>query len=226
MLTYRQEGEVAVLTLDDGKANALGHELMDALNDALNRVEQEAQAVVIQGRPGRFSAGFDLKELTRGPEASAALVGKGARLLLRLFRFPMPVVAACTGHAVAGGALLLLATDTRIGVRGDFRYVLNETAIGVELPTFGVQLALARLSKRHHTAAVIQSKVYSPEEAINAGFVDAVVEAEELEAAAIQHATALTQLPTLAYTQNKLSMRKEYIARIETGLNDSIAMGS
>ena len=105
MLDFRSEGEVAVITMDDGKANAVSHSFIDNLNQGLDRAEAESRAVVLQGRSGVFSAGFDLKEIGKGPAESKALVDKGASLLLRLFSFPMPVVAASAGHAIAAGAL-------------------------------------------------------------------------------------------------------------------------
>ena len=146
MLEYQMQGDVAVLTMDDGKANAVSHAYIDALSEGLDRAEEDAKAVVLLGRVGVFSAGFDLKEIAKGPAESKALVDRGAALLFRLFTFPMPVVAASAGHAIAAGALLLLASDTRIGVGGDAKYGLNETAIGMSLPPFGL-LSLIHISE-------------------------------------------------------------------------------
>ena len=218
MLSYRIEGDVAVLTMDDGKANAVGHGYIDALNEGLDRAEKEASAVVLVGRPGVFSAGFDLKELGKGGDAMLALLQKGANLLLRLFTHSQPLVAASTGHAIAAGSLILFACDTRFIADGAFKVGLNETAIGVELPTFGQQLALARLPKRYHTEAIIQSKIYTPQESLTAGFVDQVVPIEEVETLAIQKAQELSALPSSAYHQNKLASRSEFIEKIKASL--------
>ena len=106
MLDYQMHGDVAVLTMDDGKANAVSHAYIDALSEGLDRAEEQAKAIVLLGRAGVFSAGFDLKEIGKGPAESKALVDRGAALLFRLFTFPMPVVAASAGHAIAAGALL------------------------------------------------------------------------------------------------------------------------
>ena len=116
-MTYQLDGHVAVLTFDDGKANALSHQALDALEAALDRAEADpdARAILLAGRPGRFSAGFDLATMTAGVEEMRWLVGAGANLIARLLLEPLPVVAACTGHALAAGALLLLACDQRIG---------------------------------------------------------------------------------------------------------------
>ena len=126
-VTVSVEKDIAWLELDDGKANALGPVVLEALHEALNRVEDSAKAIVLTGREGVFSGGFDLSVVSRGADAARGMAGSGARLALRLFESGRPVVAACTGHAIAMGALLLLASDTRIGVEGAFRLGLNET---------------------------------------------------------------------------------------------------
>jgi len=211
-------GGVAVITLDDGKANAVGHNFIEALNEGLDRAQVEAKAVLISGRAGVFSAGFDLKEFDKGPAATSALVNSGANLLLRVFSHPQPVVVACTGHAVAAGALLLLAADTRIGADGDFKIGLNETAIGMPLPVFGLQLAAARLSKRHQSAAVIQGRLFSPLHAKDAGYIDEVVHEADVMNKALGWATQLAELPAEAYAANKLGVRDAYIQAIQASL--------
>lgn len=219
MLNYQRQGDVALIGLDDGKANAVGHTFIDALNEGLDRALEDSKAVLISGRPGVFSAGFDLKEFEKGPDATTALVNKGANLLLRIFSHPQPVVISCAGHAVAAGAFILLAADTRIGVSGDFKIGLNETAIGMTLPVFGLQLADARLSKRHQTAATVQAQLFNPVQAEDAGFLDQVVTADELADAALQTAAALAALPGEAYAANKLAVRQAHIQTIQASLS-------
>ena len=219
MLNYELVDKVAVITMDDGKANAVSHGFIDGLTDGLDRAETEAKAVVIFGRSGVFSAGFDLKEIGKGPAESKALVDRGAALLLRLFTFPLPVVTASAGHAIAAGALLMLASDTRIGVAGEAKYGLNETAIGMTLPPFGLQIGLCRLSKRYQTEAMIQAKLYDGDEALKVGYLDHVVAAEQLQVAAMAKATELAQLPSDAYAAMKLLVRQQYIDVIAASLN-------
>src|SRR5690606_29356616 len=108
-IQYQLEDGVAVITLDDGKANAIGHDLIASLNEALSRAEAEASSVLLVGRPGRFSAGYNLSEMMAGADSARRLVRSGGELLLRVFSSPLPVVAACSGHALAAGAILLLA---------------------------------------------------------------------------------------------------------------------
>src|SRR5579862_730602 len=139
---------IAVITMDDGKANALSPAVIQALHTSLDRAEREAAAVLLTGRARRLSGGFDLSVMTSSVDAMRALVTAGADLLLRVYLFPRPVVVACNGHALAMGALLLLAADYRVGAAGDFKIGLNEVSIQMPLPLFGMELARARLSKR------------------------------------------------------------------------------
>ncbi len=219
LVQYELREGVARLSLDDGKANAISHAMLDAVNGALDRAEKEAGAVLIAGRPGRFSAGFDLSVMRSGGAAVGELVGGGARLALRLYEFPSPVVAACTGHALAMGAILLLASDTRLGARGDFKLGLNEVAIGMTLPHFGVELARDRLSKRHFTRAVAEAEIYTPEGAVDAGFLDRLEAPEALLDAAQAEAERLAQLSRGAHHGTKLAMRRETIERVREALD-------
>jgi enoyl-CoA hydratase len=222
-LSYRLEGDVAVLTMDDGKANALSHEMIGALRKALDRAEGEAGAVALLGRAGRFCAGFDLAVMGGGPEAARELVTAGAELLLRLYEFPRPTVIGAGGHALAAGALLLCAADTRIVARGDFKIGLNEVAIGMSLPIFGVELARDRLSKRHYTAAVLQARLYDGDGAVDAGFADRAVAPDAVARAAIDAAQALSQLSRGAYAGTKQKARAATVARIRESLAEDMA---
>ena len=222
-LNYELDGKVAVISIDDGRANAIGHDLIDDMNAALERSEKEARALMIIGRPGRFSAGFDLSVMTGSVDGMQNLVKAGADMLVRLYMHPQPVVAACTGHALAAGALMLLVSDTRIGVKGDFKVGLNEVAIGMGLPIFGVEFARDRLSKRHLTAAVSQGTVYSPEEACDVGFLDTVVAEEALIDTARSEARRLAQLATGAVALTKITLRGKTADYINATLEEDIA---
>ncbi|MCP5055870.1 MAG: crotonase/enoyl-CoA hydratase family protein [bacterium] len=185
LLRYELSEEVAILRFDDGKANAISPTALDALNAGLDRAEKEARVVALIGRPGRFSAGFDLSVMRQGPEAAQSLVGGGAELLARMVESPLPIVAGCSGHALAMGALMLLAADQRIGSEGEFKLGLNEVAIGMTLPQFGVELAEERLSRRHLQRSVAQAEIYDPAGATDAGYLDRLVPAEQLEDATL-----------------------------------------
>src|SRR4051794_31149557 len=98
---FEQDGNVAVVTMDDGKANALSYAMMDAVEAAIAKAGDGTAALVLAGRPGKFCAGFDLREMGAGPDRARALVSRGADFLLKLYGLPMPLVVACTGHALA-----------------------------------------------------------------------------------------------------------------------------
>ena len=218
VMKYELVGEVALLRFDDGKANAVGHAFIDAMNEGLDRAEKEAKAVVILGRAERFSAGFDLSEFKKGAEATQSLLNKGTIMFHRLYGHPQPVIAACTGHAIAAGGFLLLACDTRIGTAGDYKLGLNETAIGMSFPVFGHELANSRVSKRHLTAVLLQSKLYDPEGAVDAGFLDEVIAADKLEQHALEIAAQLAQLPGAAYGKNKRDVRASSLQNIKDSI--------
>ena len=188
-ITFETHDDVAVIRMDDGKANAFGHDAIDGVNAGLERAEAEAKAVVLVGREGKFSAGFDLSIMAGDDrDARVALLGDGARLCHRLYMHPQPVVAAVTGHALALGALVLASCDLRIGADGPFKIGTNEVAIGMALPRFGVEVARDRLSKRHFTAAEQWARIYDPAGAAEAGWLDTVVAADQVEATALEAA--------------------------------------
>lgn len=215
-MDYHVEDDIAVLTLDDGKVNAVGHALLDYFNEGLDKAEADGSAaLVIRGREGMFSAGFDLKEFARSAEAGISMVERGIELLIRLYGYPLPVVVACSGHGIAMGAFIILACDTRIGTRGDFRITLPETAISMEIPGPMRALTLSRLSPRFLTRAAIQSEVFAPDDAVTAGFLDEVVEAAQLDERAMAAARTLAQLPGEFYARNKLFARAHVIREME-----------
>ena len=214
-MNFRIEQEIAIFEFDDGKANALGHELIEQFFFALDEAESQAKGLLIAGREGVFSAGFDLKEINEGGSAAAKLVKKGAKLFHRMFDFPRPLVACCAGHAVAAGAFLLLSCDYRIGSGGPFKYGLNETAIGMApLPVFGSELALSRLSPRFLSRAVIQSEMFSPDDALEAGFLDQIAEANDLFEIGKSKTLELSSLPSVAYGKMKRSIRASSLERM------------
>ncbi|MFQ5667089.1 MAG: crotonase/enoyl-CoA hydratase family protein [Candidatus Binatia bacterium] len=220
---YELRDSVAVITMDDGKANALSPGVITALGQCLDRSTREAQAVLLAGRDRRLSGGFDLTVMTSGPEAARQLVTAGAELMLKLYTFPRPVVVACTGHALAAGAILLLVADMRLGARGDFKIGLNEVAIQLTLPVFAMELARARLSKRHFTMATTQARIYDPETAKDAGYLDATVEPAALLGAAFDHARRLAALPDSTFRNTKERERAATVKLIRDTLAADMA---
>ena len=176
LVQYDVRDRIAHVTIANGKANALSPEVIAGLGDALSRAEDageaEVGALLISGAPGMFSGGFDLQVMRSGPAAAGKLVTDGGELFARMYGSPLPVVVACTGHAIAAGALLLLGADARVGARGEFRIGLIETQLGMVLPRWAVELAQERLSKRHVQDATVGARIYDPDGAADAGFLD------------------------------------------------------
>jgi enoyl-CoA hydratase len=221
---YELDGDVASIFFDDGKANALSHAAISALDEALDQAATEAKAVVIAGRPGRFSAGFDLSVMNSGADAVRALVRAGADLSVRLYSFECPVVLACTGHALAAGAILLMAGDVRIGAAGEFKIGLNEVTLGMPVPRFATELARDRLSRRHVTAATSLATIYSPDGALDAGFLDAVVAPEVVVTTAQERAAALAStLSGPAFRSTRTNVRGAVASAIRAELDADLA---
>jgi len=221
IVQYSLEDGVAVVGLDDGKANAVSHALLDGLDAALDRADKdEAKALVIAGREGRFSGGFDLSVMGQGPEAAMELVNRGAALAVRCYDSPRPVVLACTGHAVAMGAVLLLSADERIGADGAFKIGLNEVAIRMTLPEFALIFAEERLSRRHLVRATSAAEIYSPRDAVDAGYLDRVVAPEAVVDEAIARARTLGEtLDPVAHRNTKRALRRPALERLRASLD-------
>jgi enoyl-CoA hydratase len=218
-VTTTIEDGVAVLRLDDGKVNVVSHRLIELVHAGLDQALADARSVAVIGRDGKLSAGFDLSEMTAGIDRTKALVGAGGRLLMRIFGHPQPVVIGVTGHALAAGALLVLACDTRIGTDGPAKIGLNETAIGMGLPVYAFELAQARLTPCHLTRAAVQAEIYDPAGAVEAGYLDRIVPAADVEGAAISEARRLGAFSTSAYAHTKGLLRRPVVDRVLAGLD-------
>ncbi|MGB3623041.1 crotonase/enoyl-CoA hydratase family protein [Ketobacter sp. MCCC 1A13808] len=217
-VSYREQGNVVVITLDDGRANAVSPAILTELNAALDQAERVGKVVVLIGREGKFSAGFDLNIMQQGGKAMAQLVADGAKLSLRLLNFPVPVVVACSGHALAMGALLLLSTDYRLGVDGNFKIGLNEVAIGMTMPYFGVELARGRLNNGYFARAVATAEIFTPETAMQAGYLDQLSTSETLLADALALAECYAKLDMTTYHATKIRVRQGMIAAVAEGV--------
>ena len=217
------EDGVAVVRLDDGKVNVVSHAVVEQVHAALDAAEADATSVAIVGRDGKLSAGFDLTEMTAGVDQARALVRAGGELLMRIFVHPQPVTIAVTGHALAAGALLVLACDTRIGAEGPARIGLNETAIGMGLPRYAIELAQARLAPSHLLRGALQAEIYDPRGAVEAGFLDRVVPADRCADEAIEEARRLGQFRAGAYRHTKTLLHQPIVDRVLAGIEADMA---
>ena len=218
LATYRLEDGIGTIAMDDGKMNALSLDMFRQLSDALARAEADRAVIVLRGREGVFSAGFDLRTLRAGGPDAYAMVRAGFELAERMLAFPRPIVVACTGHAIAMGAFLLLSGDYRLGASGAFKVGANEVAIGITMPFFGVEICRQRLAPAHFHRAVINAEIYTPEDAVAAGFLDRVVPASALPDAARTVAGELARLDQTAHAATKLRARAGVLDAIRAAI--------
>jgi enoyl-CoA hydratase len=219
LVSYQLDGPIATVAMDDGKANALSLPMLAAVNEALDRATADDAVVVLTGRSGIFSGGFDLKVLRSGGPEAARMLEQGFLLALRLLEHPSPVVIACNGHAVAMGSFLLLSGDYRIGVDGPYRLVANEVAIGLTMPWTAIEICRQRLAPAHFNRAVILAESYAPTEGVAAGFLDRVVDETGLHETATAVATSFSALDRAAHAATKANARGPAITAIRGGLD-------
>ncbi|MFK3973823.1 crotonase/enoyl-CoA hydratase family protein [Pseudomonas sp. NPDC087358] len=218
LVAYQLDDGVATLTLSNGKVNAISNDVVAAFNAALDQAEKDRAVVIVTGQPGILSGGYDLKIMTSSPEAAMDLVAAGSTLARRMLSHPFPIVVACSGHAVAKGAFLLLSADYRIGVEGPFSIGLNEVQIGMTMHNAGIELARDRLSKSAFGRSVINGEMYDPKGALQAGFLDKVVSPEELTDAARTVALQLKKINMKAHKQTKLKVRKAFLETLDQAI--------
>jgi enoyl-CoA hydratase len=217
-VAYSLADGIATIKLDDGKANALSPDMQAEINEALDQAIKDEAAVVLIGRQGMFSAGFDLKVLGSGGMDAIGMVKGGFLLAERLLSNPKPVVIACTGHAIAMGVFLLLCGDYRVGGTGTYRIIANEVAIGLTMPQPAIEICRQRLNPAHFSRAIINAELFSPDNAVEAGFLDRVVEPDEVADVAREKALELLQLDQNAHTQTKLKARTQTLQALRAAI--------
>lgn len=218
LISYHLEDGIATLTLNNGKVNAISPDVIGAFNAALDQAVTDRAVVIITGQPGILSGGYDLKVMTSGPKEAVSLVTAGSTLARRLLAHPFPVIVACPGHAVAKGAFILLSADYRIGVDGPFSIGLNEVQIGMTMHHAGIELARDRLRKSAFHRSVINGEMFDPQGAVDAGFLDKVVSAEELQGAALAAARQLKKINMTAHKNTKLKVRKALLDTLDAAI--------
>ena len=210
---------VAVIRLDDGKANALSLPMQSAFNSALDQAQQAKLPVVITGRSGILSAGFDLKTLAASGQPAVDMLNGGIEIAIRLLSFETPVVVACGGHAIAMGVFLLQCGDYRIGVAGNFKYSANEVAIGMTMPWSTIEILRQRLTPAALSRAVLLAETFTPTNGVENGLIDRVVATEvELLPTALGTAKSFSALNGAAHAASKNRLRGEVVAAIRDGL--------
>jgi len=219
-VSYQLQDGVATIVMDDGKVNALSSEMLASIGEALDQSVADDAAVVLTGRPGVFSGGFDLKVLTAGGPDAARMLEDGFALALRLLEHPAPVVIASNGHTIAMGVFLLLSGDYRIGIDGPYRIVANEVTIGMTMPWAAIEICRQRLAPAHFHRVLSLAEVYTPAEGVAAGLLDRVVGADDLLPTATTLASALAGLDRRAHAATKLRARESALRSIRDGLEN------
>jgi enoyl-CoA hydratase len=217
--TYSLEERVATITMNDGKVNVMSTAMLRDLHAALDRAQADEAAVLLVGKPGIFSAGFDVKVFASGnlPDIMAMLRA-GADLVARILSFPFPVVTACTGHAYPMGAFLMLAADVRFGADGPYRIGMNEVAIRIVPPRFAVEIARQRLTPPAFHRLIVTGEMLAPREAAAAGFLDHVVAEAELLPKARETVRGLSRLDMTSHGTTKLRVREQALKALREAI--------
>ena len=217
--TLTNDENVSIITLDDGKVNVFSPTMIEEVSNLLDKVPTDKGSLLIVGRPGIFSAGFDLKVLMSGDaEKAVGMLRSGFEMLSRIFSFPRPIVAACSGHAIALGAFLLCSCDYRVGIKGKFQIGANEVRNNMIVPTPILELAKFKLAKNHKQRALLNGEMYSIEDAVAPGYLDEVVEPDKLIETAKAKAKDLATLGHPFYHQTKQLDQEEVIKKINSGI--------
>jgi enoyl-CoA hydratase len=219
LVSYSLQDSIAHIAMDDGKANVLSPNMLFELNTAFDRAENDDVVVVLSGRSGLFSGGFDLNVMRADAGQASSMMNEGFSLAERILGFRSPVVVACTGHAVAMGAFLALSGDFRIGIDGPYRIIANEAAIGMTLPHGIVEICRQRLTPSHLSRVLALAEPFSSHAAVAAGFFDTVVAENDLLSAAHEKALELHQLHRASYFQTKMRIRSNALAAIRAGFD-------
>ena len=216
-ITRTTSDGISVLTMDDGKVNALDLGFFNQLDAALDECAEDA-GVVITGRPGMFSAGLNVKTMaTLDNDGLTELLVQFGRTFLRVWLEPRPVVAAVTGHAIAGGTILAMACDHAVAADGEYAWGLTETTIGFPLPQWIIQIARGNVAANFLDDLLLPGRTVLPEQAVAAGFADEVQPAEQVLEVATAHARELAKLPRSTYAETKRRLRGASVeAVIET----------
>ncbi|MCV7206197.1 enoyl-CoA hydratase [Mycolicibacterium peregrinum] len=225
LVSYELNDAVATITMDDGKVNALSPAMQAEINAALDQAAGgaaagEVKAVVLAGNSKVFSGGFDLSVFSSGDVAATlGMLAGGFELSVRCLSFPVPVIMAATGHAIAMGSFLLLSGDHRVGAVTS-RCQANEVKIGMTLPNAAIEIMRMRLTRAAFQRGIAMAAVFTGDAAIAGGWLDEVVEADAVLSRAQEVAAeAAATLNTGAHVASKLKARAEALTAIRAGID-------
>ena len=218
--TLSKEGDISIIKLDDGKANAFSHDMLSQVNELLAKVPRDSGALVITGREGLFSGGFDLKTFATGDmEKITKMVQLGYRLLLELFSFDRPTIAAVSGHSIALGLFVTCSADYRIAIDGKYVCQANEVRNNMDIPTQIMEILKARVNKKYFYPAVYHSDAFSVQNSIEVGYIDEVVPEDQFMARVIEKAKELATLPHPFYANTKKTAQDDVRQKIADAID-------
>ena len=219
LATLTTEGDVSIITLDDGKANVFSSAMSSTINQLLDEVPNDNGDLLITGRQGLLSGGFDLKTMTGGEAKDIIeMTVNGFKLLARIYGFSRPVVVASSGHAIALGAFLLCCADYRVGAKGKYLVQANEHRNNMSIPIPILEISKSRISKRHWHRAILNAEAYPIDQSVEAGYLDEVVDEGDLMKRAMEVATDLATLGHPHYQMTKDLDQKDILERINAGI--------
>lgn len=209
-------GGVRVLTLDRPPANAIDETLLNDLSGALEEAagDDGVRSLVVTGSGRFFSGGLDLSEPFRDSESMRRRLELYRESHLRLLTFPKPTIAMVNGHAIAGGVILILACDARLGLEGDYRIGLNEVAIGAAFPRIAFEIVRLRVTHAQAGELLLGAAIYPASHALRLGVLDELLPAEGFEATVLERAVHLGAYPREAYAHTKAALVAEAAARV------------
>ena len=209
---------VTTLVLDDGKVNAFDREFFAELDAAFDQCANDA-AIVLTGRPGMFSAGLNVKKMaTMDLDGLTDLLVTFGESFLRIWLEPRPVVAAVSGHAIAGGTILAMVCDHAVAADGEFGWGLTETTIGFPLPRWVIAVARGNVRADRLDDLLLPGRTVRPGEAVEVGFADEAADPEQVLETALVHARGLAALPRQTYAETKRRLRAEAVAAVLSDL--------
>lgn len=224
LLDYQLSDGVATIKLDDGKVNALSLAMQAEIGAAIDRAEADGAAIVLTGRSGMFTAGFDLATIGAGGAAAGEMVIGGFRLAQRLLTYERPVIVGCTGHAIAMGTFLMMAADYRVGPDADtYRWTANEVAIGLTMPRAAIEMLRFRLTPGAVDKAVILSHQFGPADVLSSGYFDELVPPDDVVAIATERAQAALKLDARAHAQSKRRSRGNALDALAKAIDEDEA---
>ena len=218
---FKKEENISIISLDDGKANVSSSNMSKQISTCLDEISKEEGALIITGRQGMFSAGLDLKTIQSGNIEEIKDMSLNAfKLLAKLFSFPRPVIAACSGHGIALGTFLLCCCDYRIGVKGDFLIGANEMKTNMVIPTPILELIKFRVNQSYKYRAILGAEMFSLESAVKTGLIDEVVEINDLHERALKKAKELSTMGHPSYSLTKELLIADPMKEINKALKD------